>query len=77
MGAAHERHDAALEVAAVEPLEPRVIEIHLVQRRLLGERAVEVAHPVLDAAMLGVLEQVPVEALVVVPFAPLRRTRSP
>src|SRR5438874_2342752 len=40
VGAPHERHHAALEVAAVEPLEAGVIEVHLMKRGLRADRAV-------------------------------------
>ena len=66
-----ERHHAALEIAAVDPFEAGVVEVHLVQRRLSRQRVIQVTHPVLDANVLGVLQQMPVEAFVVVPLAPL------
>ena len=70
MGTSNERNDAAFEL--VDPLESGVVEIHLMQRALFGQRAIEVPHPLLNALVIPVLKKMPVEAFVVAPFAPLR-----
>ena len=76
VGTAHERDDAPFEVAAVHPFESGVIEVHLMQRALFLEGAIEIPHPMLNALMVLVLEQVPVQTLVVIPFAPLPKLTS-
>src|ERR1700756_1881612 len=55
----------------VDPLEALGVAIGDMQRGLVAVRAIEIAHPALDTLMTRHLEQVPVEAAVVIPFAPL------
>ena len=63
--------DRVVGVVGVDPLEARRVEVELVQRRLAAEQAVEVAGPALHAPVRRVLEQVPVQAGVVVPLLAL------
>src|SRR5436190_22574623 len=69
---AQERDDALLPVAALHPAEAVVREVFLVQRRLLAQDAVEVAHPALHALVARIhLQHMPLEARLVRPFAAL------
>src|SRR5262249_49232744 len=69
--AAKERQNAAIAVIAVDPLEAGPIEIHLMESRFLGEKAVQVGNQMLNATMRFVLEQMPIEAAGFVPFGAL------
>ena len=66
---AHPGEHAAVAVVGHEPFEARRIAIELVQRRQLAVQRVEVADQRLDTAMLGLIEQMPVERVIVVPLA--------
>src|SRR5687767_5401492 len=68
---ADERHRALLGVAAVDPLETVRVEVELIKGRLGRVDAVQIGHPVHEAAVLGVLEHPPFEAFLVLPFAAL------
>src|SRR5262249_61295995 len=71
-GPPHERHHALLPVGTVDPGEPRGVGVELVERALAPVEPVKVAYQSLEPAMIGALaEQMPVEAPVVVPLAPL------
>src|SRR5262249_44770680 len=69
--APEERQDAVLPVVKLEPLEAGPLEIHLVQGRVRTEQRVQVANKPLHALMRSPLQEVPVEALVVLPLTPL------
>src|SRR5687767_10404334 len=69
---ADEGQRAVLGIAAVDPLEACVLEVDLVQRAFAGVDAIQIGHPVHDAAVLRVLEHPPLQALLVLPFAALR-----
>ena len=60
-------------IVVVHPFKTGRYEIELVQRWRGFIKLVQVAHQPLHAGMLRVVEQVPVQALVVVPFAHLRK----
>ncbi|MFK4686340.1 hypothetical protein ABIF39_008097 [Bradyrhizobium diazoefficiens] len=62
----------AIGVVGNEPFEAGLVAVHLVQRRHRAIEPVEVADQRLDARVIFVFEQVPVERLVVIPFAALR-----
>ena len=47
--------------------------IGLPQRRLRAIEAIEVANQILHAAMIGLVEQIPIQAGVMIPFAPLAK----
>src|SRR6266516_44442 len=68
---AQESEHLIVVVVAVDPLETGRLAVAFVQRGQLRVSLVEVAHPVLDATVGWLVEQMPVEALVVIPFAPL------
>src|SRR5438876_1634976 len=68
---AQECEDLIVVVVAVDPLETGRLAVAFVQRGQLRVSLVEVAHPVLDSTVGWLVEQMPVEALVVIPFAPL------
>src|SRR5690606_12113186 len=61
--------DGLLGVASLDPGETGGLAVELVKRRRVAVEPVEVAHEALQPGMLGLLEQVPVEAAVVAPFA--------
>ncbi len=73
-----ERHDAVVRVVAVDPFEPARVEVELVERGLRGEHPVQVPNPEAHARVPGarIVEQVPVEARVVVPLLPLAELPS-
>jgi hypothetical protein len=53
LGLAQERDHARLGVTGVDPLESRLIEVELMQRRLRAQHGVEIADPALHAGVLG------------------------
>ncbi len=59
---------AVVTVAPVYPLEPGVGEIDLVERRRAPVECVQVPHQRLHAPMRCIVEQVPVERTIMVPF---------
>src|SRR5713101_3617503 len=63
--------DAVLVVVAVDPAEPVGREVALVEGRLRAVLRVQIMNETLERRVGGILEQVPVEAQIVVPFAPL------
>ena len=70
--APQEGHDALLAVLAVDPLEAGRFEVDLVERRLRPVEAVQVPDEALEPAVVRPLvEEVPVEARVVVPLVRL------
>src|SRR5207302_7493271 len=71
LGFADKTERARGAVVAVDPLEARLVEVQLVERRLASVEPVHILHPFLQALVRRVLEQVPVQALVVVPLPPL------
>ena len=48
-------------VIAVDPFKPRRIRVKLMKRRLAPVNMVEVFHPLLDACMIGKLQDVPLK----------------
>ena len=58
-------------IIANQPLKALRYIILLIQRRLLAVQPVQVTHQLLHAPVLGVLQQIPVQLLIMVPFAPL------
>ena len=66
-----ERKHARIGVIAIDPLKPVPVEIHLVKRGLVAVNAVQVGGKGLQPAMAVVLQQVPLQAGVRVPFAAL------
>src|SRR5262249_46463572 len=58
-------------VIAVHPFEAGGIKVELVQARFRSVEPVEILHPFLDASVLLIFEQVPIQALFVVPLSPL------
>ena len=62
---------------AVDPLEARRLAVELMQRRQPSIEPVQVADEPLRTGMQRIIEQMPVEARVVVPLAAPGRTRSP
>src|SRR5579872_1766783 len=62
---AHQAHDALVRVGAVDPGEARGVEVELMERLFLAKYPVEVAYPEPQAAVHRVLDQMPVETLVV------------
>src|SRR5690348_10473159 len=67
-----ERQHTVFMVVHLDPLEARGLAIAAVQGGRIAIGAVEVADQVLDAAVFRLLEQVPIEAVVMVPLAVLR-----
>ena len=65
---AQEGVDALVGIDRVQPFEAGRIGVEGVQRRKLAIEPVQVAHEALHAAMHGIVEQVPVERMVVVPL---------
>src|SRR5437879_4815607 len=74
---AHEADHALLGVGDVNPRETGWVEVKLVQRLLLAHDPVQVAGPSAQPVVHRLVQQVPVEALLVVPFAPLSKLADP
>src|ERR1700722_13589083 len=70
------RDHARLVVVAVDPFEAFPVEVEGVERRGTRVEAVQFAHPALHAGMQGVLQYMPVEARIILPFAPLTELSS-
>jgi hypothetical protein len=65
---AQKRDRALLRIVAIDPGETCWIAVVFVQRWLAPVAGVEVAHPALQAAVRGILQQMPVEAPFVAPL---------
>lgn len=70
------QNDAARTILKVNPIETRVVEINLVKRGLRSMDPVEIFDPAHDPLMRLILCQMPVEALVVIPFIPLAKIHA-
>ena len=68
---AQQADDSGVHILAVDPFEPARVKVELMERRFRAVEAVEVGDPLLQSLMGRVFEQVPVEAIVMRPFAPL------
>src|SRR6185436_14377241 len=68
---AQERERALVAVARVDPLEPRRVEVELVQGAVLAADPVQLGQEAAERARQLLLQEVPVEAAVMVPFPPL------
>src|SRR5262249_43767266 len=68
--------DAAFKIVAVHPLKSGSLEIYLVERRLSAVERVQIAHPSQQARMKRILQEVPIEAALVVPLIPLAEVSS-
>jgi len=71
LGAPHQRDDRVVAVVAIDPLEAGGVEVALVECRLGGVNTIEILDELLQSLVQGLLEQVPVDAAVVVPLAVL------
>ena len=71
MPAPDEAQRAAVGVVAIDPFEAARLAIEPMQRRLAAIERVQVAHPTLHTAMRRELEQVPLDAVIMAPLAPL------
>ena len=72
-----QRERVARRVVGVDPLEAARVVVALPQRGRVLVDAVEVGEALLHAAVVGVVEQPPVEAALLAPLGVLRRTPSP
>src|SRR5690606_8666610 len=72
----HQHHHALLGVAGVDPREAGWIAVQFMKRRVGAYEMIEIAYPALHALMPGVGQEMPVEALVVIPLAPLAELPS-
>ena len=70
--AAHETQYAVFGVSAIEPLETLPLEIDLVQSGLALAERIEIGHQSLHTLVRRVIEKIPIEAGVVIPFFALR-----
>ncbi len=68
---AHEAEHAVLPVVAIDPFEARVIEIDFVQSRLAAHELVQIGHGLFQTLVRFPLQQMPLQAFVVIPFVPL------
>src|SRR5262245_63591231 len=75
-GLTHEPEHALLRVAAIDPLKARGFAVEFVQSSLRAVSAVEIRHPLLNAAMRTMLKQVPFQTALVGPFGPLSELSS-
>ena len=69
--AANEADDAPLGVFAIDPLEPRGIAIQFIQGTLAAIYRIEIPHPARQSRVKRILQQMPIEALVMIPLRPL------
>ena len=69
--ATHEGQHAVLPIVTVDPFETTAVEIEFVEGRLPPHQIIQVGHRAGQAAMALPGQQVPVQALVEVPFLPL------
>jgi len=65
--------DALRSVTGLHPGEATGREVMPIQRRRGAQQGVEIGHPGLHAAMSGLVEQMPIEAAIVVPLTPLAK----
>ncbi len=72
LAGAREGDDVGVGVVGLDPVEAAPVEVDLVERRRLAVHAVQIAHERLDAGVLTVLEQMPVQRAVVAPLRALR-----
>src|SRR2546423_9630867 len=72
MSESKDQENAALGTTGLDPLKPVGLATQLVQRRDLAVGVVEIAQERLHSAMIGVGEEVPIQAAVMVPFSLLR-----
>src|SRR5262249_9790048 len=70
---AQEAHYTALSIIALDPGKAPWLTIPLVQHRSLAIELVQVHDPLLEPGMRSALEQMPVEARLVVPLSPLAK----
>ena len=70
---AQKTYDALLKIRAIHPLETAGLLLSMVERGLISIQAVELRNPTLQSSMLGLVDQVPVEALLVTPLLPLSK----
>jgi len=76
LAAADKRKDAVVSVVGVNPFKSVPIEIDLMKGRFGGVNTIEVAHEMLNAAMLGVFQNVPFKAMGFGPFRALGKLLS-
>src|SRR5580704_7445639 len=69
----HEGDHVLIGIVVIDPLETRRLVVFFAQRRLGAIDTVEIADQALNAAMVGLVEQIPIETGVVIPFAPLAK----
>ena len=72
LGLSHEHHHGLLLVGAVDPLEAVRDVILLPERRMCPVDRIEIPYEVLDALVYRILEQIPLELLVLGPLVILR-----
>src|SRR5215831_8693470 len=70
-GLSHEAQHALLRVASVDPFKSRRVAVEFVQGPFGAIGTIQVRYPRLKTTMRIVLQQVPFEAVLVCPFAPL------
>ena len=68
---------AAITVVVVDPFKTAALKIDLVQRWCASVKPVQVTNQVPDTAVRRVIQQVPVERLIVIPFVTLRDLVAP
>src|SRR5690348_9487493 len=68
---AHHRDDAVLVVVAVDPAEARGLEVDLMEGALRLVMPVEILYEAAQRRVRRIVEQMPIEAAIVVPLAPL------
>src|SRR5919109_3154245 len=71
MALAETTDHARRRVVAIDPFEPRWVSVEFVEGRLAAVEPIQVFQPALQTDMRGVLTEVPIKALVMIPFSPL------
>jgi hypothetical protein len=68
---AKQANNTILRVIAVDPLKASRIKIDLIKGGLFPVDSVYIGHPALNAFMMGIFGQVPIQAAFMIPFVPL------
>ena len=64
-------HDAVLAISIIHPLKSALLKCILVERLFVPVQGIEISHDVFDTAVEIVIEQMPIEASVMIPLSRL------
>ena len=72
----HKGHCALLGIPEIDPFEAGVLEVHLIESRLIPIEAQKILHKCLKPAVRLVAKKMPVKTAIVVPLTPLAEVVS-